>query len=259
MLDESLKPAPPDPKANCSWRCLPGGGIPEPSGTHCGTIRGGSAGSGCAAVSDGDRVTVLSDGALEYHGRMDGQVKVRGYRIELGEVEVALEKHPAVAHAVASVREDRPDYAAWWGITFRARVGDAGTNDLRRHLGALLPDYMVPSAFVALETLPRTPSGKIDWLALLAPDMRRPALEVPYAAPQTAVQRTLAEVWADRLGLDRVGLDDNFFDLGATLAPEHPVHCAVGGARPAPAHRQALPASHRPGLRGVSGAHGGHL
>ena len=169
---------------------------------------------GARLYRTGDRVTALPEGALEYHGRIDGQVKVRGYRIELGEVEVALEKHPAVAHAVASVREDRPGLRRLVGY-FVPRPGrEAGTNDLRRHLGALLPDYMVPSAFVALDSLPRTPSGKIDRLALPAPEMRRPALEVPYAAPQTAVQRTLAEVWADRLGLDRVGLDDNFFDLG---------------------------------------------
>ncbi|MEN9676181.1 MAG: beta-ketoacyl synthase, acyl transferase subunit [Verrucomicrobiota bacterium] len=160
----------------------------------------------------GDRVVERADGALEYHGRMDGQVKVRGYRIELGEVELALEKHPAIEHAVAAVREDRPGVKRLVG--YYVAKQEVGTNDLRRHLGSLVPDYMVPSAFVVVDHLPQTPSGKIDRLALPAPDVRRPDLDVPYAAPQSAVQRTLSEVWADRLGLDRVGLDDNFFDLG---------------------------------------------
>ncbi|MBN8247655.1 MAG: amino acid adenylation domain-containing protein, partial [Verrucomicrobia bacterium] len=162
----------------------------------------------------GDRAVVLPDGALECRGRADTQVKVRGYRIELGEIEAALEKHPAIAHAVASVREDMPGVRRLAGYVVLRPGRTAGPNDLRRHLGALLPDYMAPSVFVFLDQLPRTPSGKTDRSALPAPEMRRPDLDVPYAAPQTAVQRTLAEVWADRLGLDRVGVDDNFFDLG---------------------------------------------
>jgi amino acid adenylation domain-containing protein len=160
----------------------------------------------------GDRAAELPNGEIDYKGRIDGQVKVRGYRIELGEVEVAMEKHPAVEQAVANVREDRPGLKRLIG--YYVAKNEVSVNDLRKHLATLLPDYMVPSAFVAVKELPRTPSGKIDRKALPAPDVKRPELDVSYAAPTTPVQKTLANVWADLLGIDRVGIDDNFFDLG---------------------------------------------
>jgi amino acid adenylation domain-containing protein len=167
----------------------------------------------------GDRAAELPPGSspgqaseIDYKGRIDGQVKVRGYRIELGEVEVALEKHASIEQAVANVREDRPGLKRL--VAYYVAKSDLSNNDLRKHLAALLPDYMQPSAFVAVKELPRTPSGKIDRKALPAPDVKRPELDVAYAAPQTAVQKTLANVWADLLGIDRVGIDDNFFDLG---------------------------------------------
>lgn len=160
----------------------------------------------------GDRAAELSNGEIDYKGRIDGQVKVRGYRIELGEVEVAMEKHPAVEQAVANVREDRPGLKRLIG--YYVAKSELSTNELRKHLASLLPDYMQPSAFVAVKELPRTPSGKIDRKALPAPDVKRPELDVAFAAPQSAVQKTLANVWADLLGIDRVGIDDNFFDLG---------------------------------------------
>ena len=170
----------------------------------------------------GDRAAELPNGEIDYKGRIDGQVKVRGYRIELGEVEVAMEKHPAVEQAVATVREDRPGLKRLIGY-YVAKPTSAGasagnselsTNELRKHLASLLPDYMQPSAFVSVKELPRTPSGKIDRRALPAPDVKRPDLDVAYAAPTTSVQKTLANVWADLLGIDRVGINDNFFDLG---------------------------------------------
>jgi amino acid adenylation domain-containing protein len=160
----------------------------------------------------GDRAIELPDGNIDYKGRIDGQVKVRGYRIELGEVEVALEKHTAIEQAVATVREDRPGLKRLVG--YYVTTSSISTNEIRSHLAKLLPDYMVPSAFVAVKELPRTPSGKIDRKALPAPDVKRPDLDVTYAAPQTSVQKTLAAVWADLLAIDRVGIDDNFFDLG---------------------------------------------
>ncbi|MBX2977649.1 MAG: amino acid adenylation domain-containing protein [Flavobacteriales bacterium] len=160
----------------------------------------------------GDRAAELPNGEIDYKGRIDGQVKVRGYRIELGEVEVAMEKHPAVEQAVANVREDRPGLKRLIG--YYVAKSELSTNDLRKHLASLLPDYMQPSAFVAVKELPRTPSGKIDRKALPAPDVKRPDLDVAFAAPTTSVQKTLAAVWADLLGIDRVGIDDNFFDLG---------------------------------------------
>jgi len=160
----------------------------------------------------GDRAVELPNGDIDFKGRIDGQVKVRGYRIELGEVETALEKHPAIEQAVAAVREDRPGVKRLIGYYVASK--DVSTNALRTHLGALLPDYMVPSAFVAVSEWPRTPSGKIDRKALPAPDVKRPDLDVTFAAPQTSLQKTLAMVWADLLGIDRAGIDDNFFDLG---------------------------------------------
>ena len=160
----------------------------------------------------GDRVAELPSGEIDFKGRIDGQVKVRGYRIELGEVEVALEKHRSIEQAVANVREDRPGLKRLIG--YYVSKNEVSVNALRKHLASLLPDYMVPSAFVAVKELPRTPSGKIDRKALPAPDVTRPELDVAFAAPQTSLQKTLANEWADLLGIDRVGIDDNFFDLG---------------------------------------------
>ena len=152
----------------------------------------------------GDRAAELPNGEIDYKGRIDGQVKVRGYRIELGEVEVAMEKHPAVEQAVATVREDRPGLKRLIG--YYVAKSEMSTNELRKHLASLLPDYMQPSAFVAVKELPRTPSGKIDRKALPAPDVKRPDLDVAFTAPTSAVQKTLANVWADLLGIDRVGI-----------------------------------------------------
>lgn len=160
----------------------------------------------------GDRAAELPNGEIDFKGRIDGQVKVRGYRIELGEVEVALEKHASIEQAVATVREDRPGLKRLIG--YYVANTEVSVNELRKHLASLLPDYMVPSAFVAVKELPRTPSGKIDRKGLPAPDVKRPELDVAYAAPKTIVQKTLANVWADLLGIDRVGINDNFFDLG---------------------------------------------
>ncbi len=160
----------------------------------------------------GDQSVELPDGSIDYKGRIDGQVKVRGYRIELGEVEAAMEQLPSIKQAVASVREDRPGLKRLIG--YYLADGTIGTNELRKHLASLLPDYMQPSAFMAVNELPRTPSGKIDRNALPAPDVKRPDLEVAFAAPATPIEQTIAEVWATLLGIDRVGVNDNFFDLG---------------------------------------------
>jgi amino acid adenylation domain-containing protein len=160
----------------------------------------------------GDRAVEMQDGNIDYRGRMDGQVKVRGYRIELGEVEAALEKHADIQQAVASVREDIPGLKRL--VAYYAGGKSISTNELRTHLGALLPDYMVPAAFVPVSKFPRTPSGKIDRKALPAPDVKRPDLDVPYVKPTSQLQEAIAAVWASLLGVDKVGIDDNFFDLG---------------------------------------------
>ena len=179
----------------------------------------------------GDIARYRSNGVLEYLGRSDHQVKVRGYRIEPGEIEAALGQHPAVQRSVVVAREDRPGemrlvaYVVQ-GSGVRGQGSDVGESqtqnsklktqnfELRAFLKERLPDYMVPSVVVLLEALPLTPSGKVDRKALPAPDGARPDLADTFVAPRTPVEETLARVWAEILGIDRVGANDNFFDLG---------------------------------------------
>ncbi len=167
---------------------------------------------GARLYRTGDRARYRPDGCLLFAGRVDHQVKVRGHRIELGEVEAALRSHPAVREAAATVREDRPA-----DVRLVAYVtGDgARADELRSHLRALLPAFMIPSEIVCLEAFPRTPSGKVDRLALPAPgpDLRM-QMEAPYVMPRTEIERVLAEVWSEVLGQARIGVEDDFFALG---------------------------------------------
>ncbi|HEX8274758.1 MAG TPA: amino acid adenylation domain-containing protein [Longimicrobiaceae bacterium] len=161
-----------------------------------------------------DRVRWRPDGELEYFGRTDFQVKVRGFRIELGEIEAALRSHPAVAETVAVVREDQPGdrrIAAY--LVAPAGEEAPAPGALRDWLRERVPEYMVPSAFVALERLPLTPNGKLDRLALPAPGERAGA-EREYVAPRTPTEEIVAAAWAATLGTGRVGAHDNFFELG---------------------------------------------
>ncbi|HEX6367825.1 MAG TPA: amino acid adenylation domain-containing protein [Longimicrobium sp.] len=157
----------------------------------------------------GDRARWRPDGQLEFLGRMDAQVKVRGFRIEPGEIESALLRDPAVRQAVVAARDDAPG-----GTRLVAYVvGEAVDVDaLRARLRAGLPEHMVPSAFVALDALPLTPSGKVDRRALPAPG--RAADGGAGAAPRTPAEELLAGIWAQVLGLDRVGVAESFFELG---------------------------------------------
>jgi amino acid adenylation domain-containing protein/non-ribosomal peptide synthase protein (TIGR01720 family) len=158
--------------------------------------------AGSRMYRTGDIVRWTVDGNLDYLGRADDQVKVRGHRIELGEIEAALLRQPGVTEAAAAVRNDRL-------VGYVVPAGDA--TPLRSALRQVLPDYLVPTAFVAMSALPRTPSGKIDRRALPAPEFVATAAQV---APRTPVERTLAEVWSQVLGVDSVGVEDNFFGLG---------------------------------------------
>ncbi len=153
-------------------------------------------------------------GTLEFLGRIDQQVKLRGFRIELGEVEAVIGEDPDVAAAVAIVREDRPGDQRLVAYVTAAGGRTVSAESLRRLCKARLAPFMVPAAFVYVETLPLTANGKVDRGALPAPDGSRAASPAAYAAPQTPVEQKLAEIWSEVLGVERIGLDDDFFDLG---------------------------------------------
>ncbi|HUF34974.1 MAG TPA: amino acid adenylation domain-containing protein, partial [Gemmatimonadales bacterium] len=169
---------------------------------------------GCLYAT-GDRARRWADGTLEFLGRLDHQVKVRGFRIELGEVEAVLAEHPAVGQVAVVAREQG---AAGKRLVayVTGRDGDPapGAGELRRALGERLPEYMVPSAFVALERLPLTANGKVDRQALPEPEGERPQLATPYARTRTPVEDVLAALWQELLGVETVGRHDNFFELG---------------------------------------------
>jgi amino acid adenylation domain-containing protein len=171
-----------------------------------------------AAVADarmydtGDLARRLPDGTLEFLGRVDEQVKIRGFRVEPSEIEAALRNHPAVENAAVIAVEDTPGDIRL--VAYCAVTANASADDLRGHLSEWVPEFMVPSAFVMLDTLPLTPSGKVDRLAL--PDLAQPAsgVEEEYVAPRTAVEEAVAAIWADVLGVERVSVEADFFALG---------------------------------------------
>jgi amino acid adenylation domain-containing protein/non-ribosomal peptide synthase protein (TIGR01720 family) len=169
------------------------------------------AGGAARMYRTGDVARWLPDGSIEYLGRADFQVKLRGFRIELGEIEAALLSQPEVREAVVVAREDRAGQKRL--VAYLA--GSAAVAELRAALKAQLPEYMVPSAFVVLPALPLTQSGKIDRRALPAPEDGAPAeASAAYAAPTTPAEEALSRIWAAVLRLPRVGVHDNFFEVG---------------------------------------------
>ncbi|HZI07468.1 MAG TPA: amino acid adenylation domain-containing protein, partial [Archangium sp.] len=161
----------------------------------------------------GDKVRLVANGQLEFLGRLDSQVKLRGFRIELGEVENALRSHASVHQAAVVLREDS-GHKRLVAYLVPASGQSLDSSALHQHLKARLPEYMVPSAFVPLEALPLTTSGKLDVAALPALDGERPALARPYVEPRNDVEQKLAALWAELIGIGRVGIHDDFFELG---------------------------------------------
>jgi len=173
--------------------------LPDPFAAEGGTM-----------YDTGDLARWLPDGTLEYLGRADEQVKIRGYRVEPGEVEEALGSHPATREAAVAVREDgngNPRLVAYV-------VHEPGVQhrDLVAHLAELVPDYMVPAAFVSLDALPRTPSGKVDRGSLPKPD--EPDAGQHGTAPRTPLEEAVAGIWSQVLGVEPIGVEDDFFALG---------------------------------------------
>ena len=164
----------------------------------------------------GDLGRYLPDGKIEFLGRVDNQVKIRGYRVELGEIEKVLAQHPDVGENVVLARPLETGEKQLVAYIVPQSTGGCTSSEIRRFLAQRLPEYMLPSAVVWLTELPLTANGKVDRQQLPAPSRERPQLEQAYIAPQNELERTLTDIWANLLNLDRVGVDDNFFDLGGT-------------------------------------------
>jgi len=174
--------------------------------------------AGGRIYNTGDLARFLPDGNIEYRGRVDFQVKIRGYRLELGEIEANLEQHPAIHQAVVATREFKPgdQRLVAYVVMKPASIGKVTGSELRSALEEKLPVYMVPTAFVFLESFPLTSSGKVDRNALPAPPSAgsaEPTLEL--SRERNEIERVIEQVWKEALGVDNVSLNANFFDLGA--------------------------------------------
>ena len=158
----------------------------------------------------GDLVKYLPDGNLEYLGRIDYQVKLRGFRIELGEIESTLMQHPQIKQAVVTLLKNNDDEKL---IAYFISSSELSQNDLRQFLQDKLPAYMIPSSYMMLEEFPLTPNRKIDRKSLPLPEANRPNLD-NYIKPSSEIEREIAQIWQQVLQVDKIGIHDNFFDLG---------------------------------------------
>ncbi|MEH2239779.1 amino acid adenylation domain-containing protein [Nostoc sp.] len=169
---------------------------------------------GSRLYKTGDLARFLPDGNIEFLGRIDHQVKIRGFRIELGEIEALLSQHSDVQQAVVIAREDIPGDKRLVAYIVPKQKLDVSATTLKRFLQEKLPNYMVPAVFVILDSLPLTPNGKVDRQNLPACDRSRPNLEETFITPRNSTEATLASIWTELLGLEQIGIDDNFFNLG---------------------------------------------
>jgi amino acid adenylation domain-containing protein len=181
--------------------------IPDPFSTR----------PGARLYRTGDLARYLPDGAIEYLGRTDFQVKVRGFRIELGEIEAALREHPAIGESVVIARDDEGEAIARLVAYYTIALHQTGplAGELKGYLKEKLPEYMLPAAFIELAALPLTPNGKIDRRALPAPELiNRPTEESAFMSARTLTEERLSSIWRDVLRIERVSVEDNFFELG---------------------------------------------
>ena len=170
--------------------------------------------SGARLYKTGDLARYLPDGNIVFLGRLDHQVKIRGFRIELGEIESVLRRHESIRDVVVTAREDVPGDKRLAAYIIPDEGQTLTVGALREYLKEKLPEYMVPGAFVMLEKFPLTPNGKIDRKALPAPTSQRPELASAYVVPQTEMERNLAAIWQEVLRLEKIGIQDNFFEAG---------------------------------------------
>ena len=169
---------------------------------------------GARMYRTGDRARYLANGIVEYCGRVDHQLKIRGFRVEPEEIESELNSHPLVRAAVVVAFADERGSKRLAAYFVSEEKATPSGSVLRRFLQTRLPDYMIPSVFVSLQSLPVSPNGKLDRQALPAPQAIRPELDTDFVAPRTPLEEQLAEMWAEVLEIRRVGVEDNFFDLG---------------------------------------------
>src|SRR5262249_19298997 len=163
----------------------------------------------------GDLGKILPEGVFEFVGRIDRQVKVGGFRVELDEIESVLKQFPGVDDAAAVVRELSPGEKRIVAYITTSKNVPLRQVELRSFLKQKLPKYFLPAAIVYLENFPLSPNGKIDLKALPAPSFLRPDLETEYLAPRNEIETLIADIWKDLLGIDEIGVNDNFFELGA--------------------------------------------
>ena len=163
----------------------------------------------------GDLGTRAENGCLTHVGRVDFQVKIRGFRIEVSEIEVALRAMNGIQDAVVVGREDSLGGKRLVAYFVPSTSSVITATQMRKNLASVIPEYMIPSAFVHMDAIPQTPNGKTDRLRLPLPSHQRPKLDVAYAPPRTDTEKTLSRIWSEVLVIDHVGIHDNFFELGA--------------------------------------------